>query len=187
MYFVMQYIQGMDLREELKREGRLQVPRITDIAKQLCGALAYAHEKRIVHRDIKTSNVMIKEDGSVMLMDFGLSKFVEETAGTKTSVSGTPYYMSPEQTLGEGVDYRTDIYSLGVMLYELATGRVPFTSGDIGYHHIHTEPMPPNAVNPDVPDSLSDIILKCMAKDKDARYQSAGEISKAFDFVTGKE
>jgi|GEM_PF-5207221 len=178
LFFAMQYIEGTDLKAELKKVGKMPVPRAITIVKDLCRALAYAHEKRIVHRDIKTSNVMLTKDGGVMLMDFGLSKFLEESAAARTAVSGTPYYMSPEQTIGEGIDHRTDIYSLGVMMFELLTGRVPFPSGDIGYHHLHTLPENPTNLNPEIPQRLSDIILKCMEKDKEKRYQSASDILK---------
>lgn len=183
LFFVMQYIEGTDLKVELKKSGKMPIKRVVDIAKQLCRALAYAHEKRIVHRDIKTSNVMLTKDGGVMLMDFGLSKFLEESAAGKTAVSGTPYYMSPEQTLGEGIDHRTDIYSLGIMLYELATGRVPFPTGDIGYHHLHTIPEDPRSLCPELSEGFSQIILHCMEKDKEKRYQSASNILKDLDSV----
>ena len=146
------------------------------LRRQLAEALNYAHSKGVAHRDIKTSNVMLQDDGIVKLMDFGLAKILEEAHSDRTAVSGTPYYMSPEQTLGRGVDHRTDIYSLGVMMYELATGKVPFASGDVGYHHMHTEPDPPRGVNSDIPEALEAIILKCMRKTKEERYQSAAEI-----------
>jgi len=143
---------------------------------QMCEALAYAHDKKIVHRDIKTANTMWTRDRKAKIMDFGLAKVVEEVRNHTTLVSGTPYYMSPEQTLGRNVDYRTDIYSLGVTVFELATGRLPFTEGNIPYHHVHTPPPDPREIHPEVPTLLADIIARCLRKDPAERYQSAREI-----------
>ncbi len=143
---------------------------------QMCEALAYAHEKKIVHRDIKTANTMWTRDRKAKIMDFGLAKVVEEVRNHTTVVSGTPYYMSPEQTLGKNIDHRTDIYSLGVTLFELATGELPFTEGNIPYHHVHTDPPDPREINPKVPALLARVILRCMSKDPEARYRAAQEI-----------
>jgi serine/threonine-protein kinase len=109
-------------------------------------------------------------------MDFGLAKVVEEVRNHTTLVSGTPYYMSPEQTLGRNVDHRTDIYSLGVTLFELATGQLPFREGNVPYHHVHTPPPDPRSLAPELPQLLSGIILRCLQKDPDSRYQSTREI-----------
>jgi tetratricopeptide (TPR) repeat protein len=175
-YFVMEYIEGRNLKDMIRERGALPVRQTVAIFRELAEALNYAHIKGVIHRDIKTSNVMIQNDGHVKLMDFGLAKIFEDSTSDRTSVSGTPFYMSPEQTLGKGIDHRTDLYSLGVMMYEIAAGRVPFPTGDIGYHHLHTEPEPPRNANPNIPPALDDIILKCMKKDKEQRYQSAGDI-----------
>jgi len=175
-YFVMEFIDGRNLKEVVREKGAMPLPDILSLFRQLAEALNYAHSKGVAHRDIKTSNVMLQDDGQVKLMDFGLAKILEEAHSERTSISGTPFYMSPEQTMGKGVDHRTDIYSLGVMMYELATGRVPFPTGDIGYHHLHTEPEPPKNLKPDIPALLEAIILKCMKKKKEERYQSAAEI-----------
>jgi serine/threonine-protein kinase len=110
-------------------------------------------------------------------MDFGLAKVVEEVRNHTTLVSGTPYYMSPEQTLGKNVDHRTDIYSLGVTVFELATGTVPFREGNIPYHHVHTPPPDPRELNPALPPLLAQIIGRCLQKDPAARFQSTREIS----------
>jgi len=139
-------------------------------------ALAYAHDNKIVHRDIKTANTMWARDRKAKIMDFGLAKVIEEVRNHTTVVSGTPYYMSPEQTLGKNVDHRTDIYSLGVSVFEMATGRLPFIEGNLPYHHVHTPPPDPREVDPDVPELLVDIIMRCMKKDPSERYQSAREI-----------
>jgi len=175
-FFAMEFVEGKNLREKLQSARQLPIEGVLFVAKEIAEALNYAHNRKIVHRDIKTSNVMISTEGLVKLMDFGLAKVLGEAAAGRTTVSGTPYYMSPEQTLGEGIDHRTDIYSLGVMLYELSTGKVPFREGDIGYHHIHTEPASPRSFRPEIPQALEDIILKCMRKKKEERYQTAAEL-----------
>jgi serine/threonine-protein kinase len=142
----------------------------------MCEALAYAHEKKVVHRDIKTANVMWTRDKKAKLMDFGLAKVIEEVRNHTTVVSGTPYYMSPEQTLGKNIDHRTDIYSLGVTLFELAAGTVPFKEGNIPYHHVHTPPPDVRELQPDLPETLAAVINRCLLKDPAERYASAREI-----------
>ena len=120
----------------------------------MCEALAYAHENKVVHRDIKTANAMWTRDRKAKIMDFGLAKIIEEVRNHTTVVSGTPYYMSPEQTLGKNVDHRTDIYSLGVTIFELATGTLPFREGNLPYHHVHTAPPDPREFNAELPTVL---------------------------------
>jgi len=142
----------------------------------MCEALAFAHDKKIVHRDIKTANTMWTRDRKAKIMDFGLAKVIEEVRNHTTVVSGTPYYMSPEQTLGKNVDHRTDIYSLGVTIFELVTGTLPFRDGNLPYHHVHTPPPDPREINPELPPTLQRIILRCLQKDPAARYGSAREI-----------
>lgn len=177
-FFVMEYIEGRNLREIVNERGALPINEALGIAIQTARALAYAHQNNIMHRDIKTSNVMITKDGIVKLMDFGLAKALGEAAAARTAVSGTPYYMSPEQTLGSEIDHRTDIYSFGVMLFELLTGQVPFKDGNIGYHHLHTPPPPPTSLRVDIPPAIERIVLKCLEKDKEKRYQTADELLK---------
>jgi serine/threonine-protein kinase len=110
------------------------------------------------------------------IMDFGLAKVIEEVRNHTTVVSGTPYYMSPEQTLGKNVDHRTDIYSLGVTVFEMVTGTLPFTEGNLPYHHVHTPPPDPRDLDPEVPALLANIVLRCMEKDPANRFQSTREI-----------
>ena len=139
-YIAMEFVDGNTLKEIVRRRGAIASGGVLHVLVQMCEALAFAHDKKIVHRDIKTANTMWTRDRKAKIMDFGLAKIVEEVRNHTTLVSGTPYYMSPEQTLGRNVDYRTDIYSLGVTIFELATGRLPFTEGNIPYHHVHTPP-----------------------------------------------
>jgi serine/threonine protein kinase len=119
---------------------------------------------------------MWTKDRKAKIMDFGLAKVVEEVRNHTTVVSGTPYYMSPEQTLGKNVDHRTDLYSLGVSIFEMATGTLPFTEGNLPYHHVHTAPPNPREFNSEIPEVLAAIIERCLRKDPAERYQSAREI-----------
>ena len=175
-YIAMEYVDGNTLKEIVKHRGKISVNGLAHVLSQMCEALAFAHEKKVVHRDIKTANTMWTRDRQTKIMDFGLAKVIEEVRNHTTVVSGTPYYMSPEQTLGKNVDHRTDIYSLGVTLFELATAALPFREGNLPYHHVHTPPPDPREFEPDLPDLFVDIIAKCLQKDPADRYQSAKEI-----------
>jgi tetratricopeptide (TPR) repeat protein len=175
-YIAMEYVDGNTLKEIIKRRGKIAPKGIVHVLAQMAEALAYAHEKKIVHRDIKTANTMWTVERKAKIMDFGLAKAIEEVRNHTTVVSGTPYYMSPEQTLGKNVDHRTDIYSLGVSIFEMATGTLPFTEGNIPYHHVHTPPPDPRDLVPDLPDLIHGVIERCMRKDPAERYQSAREI-----------
>jgi tetratricopeptide (TPR) repeat protein len=175
-YIAMEYVDGNTLKEIIKRRGRVAPKGIVHVLAQMAEGLAYAHEKKIVHRDIKTANTMWTVERKAKIMDFGLAKVIEEVRNHTTVVSGTPYYMSPEQTLGKNVDHRTDIYSLGVSLFEMATGTLPFTEGNIPYHHVHTPPPDARELVPELPEALYRIIERCMLKDPGERYQSAREI-----------
>jgi tetratricopeptide (TPR) repeat protein len=175
-YIAMEYVDGNTLKEIVKRRGKISAGGIVHVFTQLCEALAYAHEKKIVHRDIKTANAMWTRDRKAKIMDFGLAKVIEEVRNHTTVVSGTPYYMSPEQTLGKNIDHRTDIYSLGVTIFELATGTLPFTEGNLPYHHVHTPPPDPREFTPELPALLADLVLRCLEKDPANRFQSTLEI-----------
>jgi len=175
-YIAMEYVEGTTLREILRRRGAISPSGILHVLMQIGEALAYAHEKKVVHRDIKPANAMWTRGRKAKLMDFGLAKVVEEARNHTTAVAGTPYYMSPEQTLGKNIDHRTDIYSLGISIFEMATGTVPFKEGNIPYHHVHTAPSRMQDLKPDVPDVLSQIVERCLEKDPANRYQSAREI-----------
>jgi tetratricopeptide (TPR) repeat protein len=175
-YIAMEFVDGTTLKEILRRRGPIAPAGILHVLVQICEALAYAHDKKVIHRDIKTANVMWARDKKAKLMDFGLAKVVEEVRNHTTVVSGTPYYMSPEQTLGKNVDHRTDIYSLGVTLFELATATVPFKEGNIPYHHVHTAPPDVAELQPNLPGALANVIRRCLLKDPAERYQSATEM-----------
>ena len=175
-YIAMEYVDGNTLKEIVKARGHISAGGIVHVLAQMCEALAFANGKKIVHRDVKTANTMWTRDRKAKIMDFGLAKAIEEVRNHTTVVSGTPYYMSPEQTLGKNVDHRTDIYSLGVSLFEMATGTLPFTEGNIPYHHVHTPPPDARELVPELPETLYRIIERCMRKDPGERYQSAREI-----------
>lgn len=194
MYFMaMEFIDGPTLKDEIKArrtEGKpFSLKEIARIFSALCSAMDYAHARGMVHRDLKPANVMINQEGQVVLTDFGIARIMGATQYTQTgALSGTPAYMSPEQGQGERGDERSDIYSLGVMLYELVTGVVPY-DGDTPFavimKHI-SEPLPlPTKLNPDVPESVERVILKAMSKDPGDRYQTAGEMARALREAVG--
>lgn len=175
-YIVMEFVDGISLKELLEKNPSILMKDLIGITKQVCQGLDYAHTKNVIHRDIKPANIMISKENRVKIMDFGLAKILSESELEGTSVKGTPLYMSPEQIQGKRVDHRTDLYSLGCTLYRMAAGRPPFVDGDVYYHHLHTPPAPPRSLNPQIPETLNRIILKCMAKDPEQRYQRAKDI-----------
>jgi len=175
-YIAMEYVDGTTLKEILSRRGALGTGGLLRVLTQLSGALAYAHEQGVVHRDIKTANTMWTRDRTAKIMDFGLARVVEEVRNHTTVVAGTPCYMSPEQTLGRNIDHRTDIYSLGVMSFELLTGSLPFSEGNIPYHHVHTPPPAVETLRSGVPTPVAELIARCLEKEAGRRFQSAGEI-----------
>ena len=177
-YIAMEYVDGNTLKEIIKHRGKISPGGIVHVLTQMCEALAYAHEHKVVHRDIKTANTMWTRDRKAKIMDFGLAKVIEEVRNHTTIVSGTPYYMSPEQTLGKNVDHRTDIYSLGVSVFELATGTLPFREGNLPYHHVHTPPPDPREFNAELSPLIVHIIERCLEKDPANRYQSTLDIVK---------
>ena len=181
-YIVMEYVEGRTLRDVLKVEGRLMPRRAMEIVADVCAALDFSHRNGIVHRDVKPGNAMITRTGAVKVMDFGIARAVADNSATVTqtaAVIGTAQYLSPEQARGENVDARSDVYSTGVLLFELITGSPPFTGDSpvaVAYQHVRENPPPPSTLNPDVPPELDAIVLKAMAKNPANRYQSAGEM-----------
>jgi tetratricopeptide (TPR) repeat protein len=175
-YLTMEFLDGLPLDKILKKRGRLTARDCVRLGVQIATGLQYAHERRIVHRDIKTSNLFFTRERVVKIMDFGLAKMVEEVRRAATVIGGTPYYMAPEQATGENVDHRADLYAFGVTLFELLTGSVPFREGDVTWHHRHTPPPDPRSLAQDLPDALVALVLQLMAKDPAARPASAGEV-----------
>ncbi len=179
-FITMEYVSGQDLKGLIRQSGQLGTGTALSIAKQVCDGLAEAHKVGVIHRDLKPSNIMIDREGSVRIMDFGIARSLKEKGITGAGVMiGTPEYMSPEQVEGKEVDQRSDIYSLGVILYEMVTGRVPFegdTALTIAVKHKTEEPKNPKDLNSQLSDDLSKVILRCLEKDKEQRFQSAGEV-----------
>jgi len=179
-FIVMEYIEGKTLRDVIKEEGPLLPERAAEIAADVCSALAYAHQHGIVHRDVKPANIMLTKNGSVKVTDFGIARAMTGDTVTQTAaVLGTAQYFSPEQAQAAPVDPRSDIYSLGVVLYEMLTRQVPFTGASpvaIAYKHVKEDPIPPSRLNPDVPPALEAIVMKALAKNPDNRYQSAQDM-----------
>ncbi len=174
-FIVMEYVEGQTLADQ--RPGSLS--ETIRIAEQICAALMHAHEKSIIHRDLKPENVMLTPAGALKLMDFGLARSVSSRLTMEGQLVGTVMYMSPEQALGEELDGRTDLYSLGVMLYELTTGQLPFQAEDpfaIITQHLHAPPVPPKAHREDLPGYLNNLILKLLEKERGKRLGSAAAV-----------
>jgi tRNA A-37 threonylcarbamoyl transferase component Bud32 len=194
IYIAMEYLPGIDLRVYLDRYGKMPVKEAVRTVMQVCRALSYAHQKGIVHRDIKPENIMIpdkRSKGRVVLMDFGVAHAAYlGTVGTRSSYLGTPYYMSPDQISRRQVDGRSDIYSLGVVFYELLAGKRPFDDADpLKVLIKHRESLPPRlrSVNPKIPLGLERIALKMLAKRPVDRYKSVEALLTALKRYTGRE
>jgi serine/threonine protein kinase/tetratricopeptide (TPR) repeat protein len=179
-FITMEYVHGEDLKSMIRMAAGLSIGAVLSIGKQVCDGLAEAHSLGVVHRDLKPQNIMIDKGGNAKIMDFGIARSIREKGITGPSVMiGTPEYMSPEQAEAKEVDHRSDIYSLGIILYEMATGRVPFegeTALSIAMKHKGEIPKNPKQFNPNIPDDLSGVILKCLEKDRVKRYQTAAEV-----------
>ena len=188
-FIVMEYVEGHTVRDILRDGAAVPIEEAVEITAGVLSALEYSHHAGIVHRDIKPANVMLTPTGAVKVMDFGIARAVADSAATMTqtqAVIGTAQYLSPEQALGEQVDTRSDLYSTGCLLFELLTGRPPF-SGDspvaVAYQHVRENPPVPSEIASDVPESLDRITLKALAKERDERYQTADEFRADLEAV----
>ena len=177
-YIVMELVQGITLKNYIEMKGHLDVKEALNISVQIANGLSIAHENRIIHRDIKPQNIMISRDGKVKVADFGIAKMADSTTVT-TNAAGSVHYISPEQARGGYSDAKSDIYSLGITMYEMLTGKVPFdgeTNVAVALLHIQGEMIPPRQLNPEIPRSFEKIILKCTQKKPERRYSSAKEL-----------
>jgi len=181
VYMAMEYIEGRELRELLAQAQPLAVVQAVDVAAQVAEGLAYAHQHQVVHRDIKPANIMITAQGRAKIADFGIARMRSSETRTQTGVIlGSPKYISPEQVVGKRADHRSDIFSLGIILYECLTGATPFNGEGLSalmYQITNHDPAPPSAANPQVPVMLDYIIAKVLAKAPEARYQSAADFA----------
>lgn len=184
-YIVMEYIDGITLKQYITHQGHLRWKDSVHFVTQILRALSHAHERGVIHRDIKSQNIMLLRDGTIKVMDFGIARFAREDIRTMDDKAiGSVHYISPEQACGEESDEKSDIYSVGVLLYEMLTGRVPFdgeTPEQVAMKHIHQKPIPISKLQPDVPTGLCEIVEKAMQKDKNLRYRSAAEMLAAID------
>ena len=181
VYMAMEYIEGRELREMLAEGQPLPVALAVDVAAQVGEGLAYAHQHHVVHRDIKPANIMITPEGRAKIADFGIARMRSSETRTQTGIIlGSPRYIAPEQVVGKRADHRSDIFSLGVILYESLTGTTPFNGEGLSalmYQITNHDPAPPSSLNPQVPVMLDYIIAKVLAKSPDARYQSAADLA----------
>jgi serine/threonine-protein kinase len=179
-YIVMEYIKGKTLKEVIREKGKLSFEETVDYSIQIAEALAHAHANHIVHRDIKPHNIMITEDGRVKVTDFGIARAATSSTVTNTNnVLGSVHYFSPEQAKGGYTDEKSDIYSLGIVMYEMITGRVPFEGESpisVALKHVQEEIVPPSHIDPTINKNLEKIIMKCVRKDQVERYKSANEL-----------
>lgn len=186
-YIVMEYVKGKTLKEFIREKGRIPYDLALKFSTQIAKALDCAHKNNIIHRDIKPQNILVTEEGSLKVTDFGIAKSTNSSTITNTSnVIGSAHYFSPEQAKGNYIDSRTDLYSLGVVIYEMVTGRVPFDADSpvsVALKHIQEEVVPPKNINSAVPESLNKLILKAMEKEQIKRYQSAKEMIVDLDKI----
>lgn len=188
-YIVMEYIEGRNLKQVINEIGKIPVKHAVDIARQICDGLQDAHDNGIVHRDIKPHNILVMDNGRIKVADFGIAQIMSSIMITdSTTIIGSVHYFSPEQAKGGSIGIKSDIYSAGVVLYEMVTGKVPFegeTPIAVALKQIQEEPVPPSKLNPQIPPEVERIILRAMEKDVFMRYNSAGEMGRELHKVSG--
>jgi len=189
-YIIMEYLRGTDLKSGIRKHGALDCKKVAQIGSQIAQALSVAHKHDIIHRDIKPQNIMVQPDGNIKVMDFGIARAKNSHLTTDNSVLGTAHYVSPEQTQGKELGPTTDIYSLGIVMYEASTGRVPFEGDDaisVALKQVNEQPVPPSQHNPTIDPQLESIILKCMQKNPADRFQTADELYRVLrDYLAGR-
>lgn len=189
-YIVMEYLRGTDLKSGIRKHGALDCRKVAQIGSQICQALSVAHKHDIIHRDIKPQNIMVQPDGNIKVMDFGIARAKNSHLTQDNSVLGTAHYVSPEQTQGKELGPTSDLYSLGIVMYEAATGKVPFDGDDaisVALKQVNEQPVPPSQINPNVDATLEGIILKCMQKNPANRFQTADELRRVLnDYLAGR-
>jgi serine/threonine protein kinase len=185
-YISMEFVEGDTLRQVLERFGSLSVRKSVEIARQICAGLREAHTHGIIHRDLKPENVMLDRAGQVKVMDFGIARSIEAGSGTTGLIVGTPAYMAPEQAEGRAVDPRTDIYSLGLVIYEMLTGTAAFegdTPMSVALKQVREQPTPPRKLDPTIPKSVQNVVLRCLEKDSNKRFECVEELQRALENV----
>ena len=188
-YFAMEWVDGPSLGARLKQRGPLPWSAAARIAARVAAALEHAHQRGVVHRDVKPSNILLGADGSVKVSDFGIAKFATESHTLAGHVLGTPNYMSPEQLRGEAVDGRSDVFALGAVLYQMLTGEPPFRGDSLAaitYKAVHVDPRPPSFARRDLPEALERVVLRALAKAPESRFATAGELAAALEEVCGE-
>lgn len=189
-YIVMEYVRGTDLKTAVGQRGKIHPRKVAEIGSQVCSALSVAHGYGIIHRDIKSANIMVQADGNVKVMDFGIAQAGNASMTKDSSVLGTAHYVSPEQAQGKELDPASDLYSLGIVMYEAATGKLPFDGPDVvsvAMKQVNEAPVPVRTVNPDVDVRLEAIIMRALEKDPTKRYRTANEMKTAIDnYLAGR-